>query len=186
MATYYEKPFEFDNPAVKKNTVKVTCGKNINDDFYVIVQVFIQIEKEFVNRITGEKGEDLFGYKLDYRLFTEDGGIVDDDVNNLYSSLDGMPEDIRKELINKTRELAHDKLAQLQKYDKFPTNSVIRQNIEFLMNSGVSAYSVSKATGIPNNTVVRIFRGEAKLDNITLRNAELLSNYWEKIQNDNK
>lgn len=56
----------------------------------------------------------------------------------------------------------------------------MRENIEHLINSGVSAYRVSKETGIPNNTVVRIFSGEAKIDNITLKNAEILSNYWEE------
>lgn len=61
-------------------------------------------------------------------------------------------------------------------------SSVLRKNIESLIASGISAYSVAKATGMPNSTVVRIFRGEAKLDNITLKNAELLSSYWERIE----
>ncbi|WP_332651629.1 hypothetical protein [Lysinibacillus sp. 54212] len=57
----------------------------------------------------------------------------------------------------------------------------MRKNIEALINSGLSAYRVSKDTGIPNNTVVRIFSGEAKVDNITLKNAEILSGYWEGL-----
>lgn len=181
MTTYYEKPFIFDNESVKKNTVIVTAGKDINGDFHVIVNVFIQVEKEFVNGITKKKGKDLFGYTLDYRIFTEDGGIESDGINKLHSDLDGIPKEVLEELVSKTRTLAHEKLAELQKHGEIKTSSVLRSNIEALIGSGVSAYSVSKATGIPNNTVVRIFRGEAKLDNITLRNAEILSNYWEEM-----
>lgn len=59
--------------------------------------------------------------------------------------------------------------------------TLMRKNIEQLINSGLSAYKVSKETGIPNNTVVRIFKGEASIDNITLKNAEKLSNYWEEL-----
>lgn len=55
----------------------------------------------------------------------------------------------------------------------------MRKNIEQLIKSGVTAYRVAKDTGIPNNTVVRIFSGEAKVDNITLKNAETLAAYWE-------
>lgn len=56
----------------------------------------------------------------------------------------------------------------------------MRENIKQLIVSGLSAYRISKDTGIPNNTVVRIFSGEAKIDNITLKNAEILSKYWEE------
>ena len=57
----------------------------------------------------------------------------------------------------------------------------MRKNIEKLINSGISPLRVSKATGIPQNTCYRIFNGEASLDNITLRNAELLNNYYEEM-----
>lgn len=57
---------------------------------------------------------------------------------------------------------------------------MLRENIEKLIKSGVTAHTVSLNTGIPRNTVYRIFSGEASLDNITLKNAELLNKYYEE------
>lgn len=56
----------------------------------------------------------------------------------------------------------------------------MRDNIIKLINSGITAHKVAKETGLPRNTVYRIFRGEAELDNITLKNAEVLSDYFIK------
>ncbi len=58
----------------------------------------------------------------------------------------------------------------------------MRKNIESLINSGITAHQVASDTGIPRNTAYRIFSGEANIDNITLKNAEILSNYWEEIK----
>lgn len=55
----------------------------------------------------------------------------------------------------------------------------MRTNIIKLIESGIPALQVSKVTGIPQNTVYRIFKGEASLDNITLKNAELLNKFYE-------
>lgn len=55
---------------------------------------------------------------------------------------------------------------------------MMRDNIIKLINSGRSAHTVSKDTGLPRNTVYRIFTGEAKLDNVTLKNAEVLNEYY--------
>lgn len=60
----------------------------------------------------------------------------------------------------------------------------IRANIEALMASGISAYRVAKEAGIPNNTVVRLFRGESSLDNIRFALAEKLSEYYTKVENE--
>ncbi len=57
----------------------------------------------------------------------------------------------------------------------------MRKNIIKLIESSVPALQVSKATGIPQNTVYRIFKGEASLDNITLKNAELLNKFYEDV-----
>jgi len=57
----------------------------------------------------------------------------------------------------------------------------MRENIKKLIDSGIPALQVSKATGIPQNTVYRIFKGEASLDNITLKNAELLNKFYEEV-----
>lgn len=59
---------------------------------------------------------------------------------------------------------------------------MIRENIEKLIASGITAYRVSKETGIPLNTATRIFNRSTGLDNITLRNAELLSEFYKKIE----
>lgn len=60
--------------------------------------------------------------------------------------------------------------------DKFM--SELRGNIIKLINSGTTAHKVAKETTVPRNTVYRIFSGEANLDNISLKNAELLSQYY--------
>lgn len=57
----------------------------------------------------------------------------------------------------------------------------MRKNIERLISSGIAPLKVSKATGIPQNTCYRIFKGEASLDNITLKNAELLNKFYEEM-----
>lgn len=56
----------------------------------------------------------------------------------------------------------------------------MRENIKKLIKSGITAHQVSKETEIPRNTAYRIFRGEAKLDNISLKNAEILNGYFLK------
>lgn len=56
----------------------------------------------------------------------------------------------------------------------------MRKNIEKLINSGITAHTVAVDTGIPRNTAYRIFSGEAKIDNITLKNAEILNDYFLK------
>lgn len=54
----------------------------------------------------------------------------------------------------------------------------MRKNIEKLIKSGITAYRVSKDTEMPLNTATRIFSGQTRLDNITLRNAEILNDYY--------
>lgn len=54
----------------------------------------------------------------------------------------------------------------------------MRKNIIKLINSGITAYTVANESGLPRNTVYRIFTGEAKLDNVSLKNAEALNEYY--------
>jgi len=56
----------------------------------------------------------------------------------------------------------------------------MRKNIERLIKSGITAHRVALETKIARNTAYRIFSGEAKIDNITLRNAEILNEYFFK------
>lgn len=58
----------------------------------------------------------------------------------------------------------------------------IRKNIESLIASSITAHTVSKETGISRNAVYKLFNGESSIDNITLVNAEKLSNYWEELE----
>lgn len=55
----------------------------------------------------------------------------------------------------------------------------MRKNIELLIKSGITAYKVSKETGLSRNPIERLFRGDSTIDNLTLKSAEILSNYWE-------
>lgn len=59
---------------------------------------------------------------------------------------------------------------------------MLREEIEELINSNISAHKVAKETGISRNTVYRIFRKESALGNITLENAEKLVAYWRKCK----
>lgn len=56
----------------------------------------------------------------------------------------------------------------------------MRENITNLINSRITAHTVSVETGLPRNTVYRIFSGEANLDNVSLKNAEVLNDYYIK------
>lgn len=62
----------------------------------------------------------------------------------------------------------------------------MRNNILRLIASGVTAHQVAKETDIARNTAYRIFSGEASIDNITLKNAEILNEYYLKLKNMNK
>ena len=59
--------------------------------------------------------------------------------------------------------------------------SEMRNNIEALLETGISAYRVAKDAVLPENTVGRLFRGETPLDNIRFSLAEALSDYYEKL-----
>lgn len=61
----------------------------------------------------------------------------------------------------------------------------MRKNIELLISSGITAYQVAKDTQLPRNTAYRIFNGEASLDNVSLKNAEILNDYYLKLKSVN-
>ena len=56
----------------------------------------------------------------------------------------------------------------------------MREQIQALINSNYTAYRISKDTGITLSVIQKIMDGTSKLDNISLKNAEILSAYWEK------
>lgn len=56
--------------------------------------------------------------------------------------------------------------------------SELRKNIEALIKSDITAYRISKDTGISLSVVQKILNKTSKLDNVSLKNAEILSDYW--------
>ena len=56
----------------------------------------------------------------------------------------------------------------------------MRESIENLIKSDITAYRISKDTGISLSVVQKILNGTSNLNNVSLKNAEILSAYWEK------
>lgn len=56
------------------------------------------------------------------------------------------------------------------------------EKIQKLIEWGAVAHRISKITGIPNNTVVRIWSGEAKIEAIQLKTAEKLAWYYDMVE----
>ena len=57
----------------------------------------------------------------------------------------------------------------------------MRKNVESLINSSITAHQVAADTGLPRNTVYRIFTGETILSNVKFGTIEILNNYWEEL-----
>lgn len=61
------------------------------------------------------------------------------------------------------------------------TGSTIIGNIKrLLFTSNISMYEVSKATGIPQTTLSRYVRKESDIENMSLKNALKLNDYYLK------
>lgn len=54
----------------------------------------------------------------------------------------------------------------------------MRNNIVNLINSGITAHTVAVDTGLPRNTVYRIFSGETELSNVKFGTMEVLNEYY--------
>ncbi len=59
----------------------------------------------------------------------------------------------------------------------------MRELIQKLFDSDLSSLHIAKQTGVPQSTIYRIRKNERSLDNLTLKNAELLSEFAEIIFN---
>ncbi|WCH46368.1 hypothetical protein [Lysinibacillus sp. OF-1] len=57
----------------------------------------------------------------------------------------------------------------------------MRENILKLMSSDISVYRIAKEAGLPENTVRRLWNGEANLDNIRFSLAEKLNDYYMEV-----
>lgn len=59
---------------------------------------------------------------------------------------------------------------------------MIKENIKALLDSEVSAYQISKDTGIDRARLGRLKKGEIDIGRLTLDTALILNNYWEQIE----
>ncbi|ATV03881.1 TPA: DNA-binding protein [Staphylococcus aureus] len=60
----------------------------------------------------------------------------------------------------------------------------MRNQIQKLLDSDLSSLQISKETGVPQNTIHRMRKKERSLDNMSLKNAELLYNFANGIFSD--
>lgn len=60
--------------------------------------------------------------------------------------------------------------------------SKLRKNISALINSDFTAYRISRETDISLSVIQKILNGTSKLDNISLKKAEILSKFWEEYK----
>jgi len=58
----------------------------------------------------------------------------------------------------------------------------IKENIKKLLKSDITAYRISKETGISESQLSRMKKGEIEIGRITLDNAIKLNNLWEELQ----
>ncbi len=54
----------------------------------------------------------------------------------------------------------------------------MRENIEILINSGITAHTVAVDAGLPRNTVYRIFSGKTEIGNVKFSTIEKLNEYY--------
>jgi len=59
----------------------------------------------------------------------------------------------------------------------------MRELIQKLLDSKLSSLQIAKETGVPQSTIYRMRSKERSLDNLTLKNAELLSEFAEILFN---
>ncbi|MBU0279406.1 MULTISPECIES: hypothetical protein [unclassified Gemella] len=62
----------------------------------------------------------------------------------------------------------------------------MKKEIEELLNGQITAYKISKDTGIPNNNIYAFMSGKRKIDNMTLATAEKLYNYYKQTKKGSK
>ncbi|APT16480.1 MULTISPECIES: hypothetical protein [Staphylococcus] len=58
----------------------------------------------------------------------------------------------------------------------------MRDEIIKLLNSNISAYQISKETGVNEATIKQLRLGKSKLDRLGLLNAEKLYNYQKELE----
>ena len=58
----------------------------------------------------------------------------------------------------------------------------MRDEIIKLLNSNISAYQISKETGVNEATIKQLRSGKSKLDRLGLLNAEKLYNYQKELE----
>jgi DNA-binding Xre family transcriptional regulator len=58
----------------------------------------------------------------------------------------------------------------------------IKENIKKLLESDITAYRISKETGISESQLSRMKKGEIEIGRITLDNAIKLNKFWEELK----
>ena len=58
----------------------------------------------------------------------------------------------------------------------------MRREIEKLINSEITAYKISKETGVSVGNISELKSGKRKIGNLTLDTAEKLYDYYQKIK----
>lgn len=58
----------------------------------------------------------------------------------------------------------------------------IKENIKKLLESDITAYRISKETGISESQLSRMKKGEIEIGRITLDNAIKLNKFWEEVK----
>ncbi|EHJ07957.1 hypothetical protein [Staphylococcus simiae] len=57
----------------------------------------------------------------------------------------------------------------------------MREIIQKLFDSELSSLYISKQTGVPQSTIYRMRTGDRSLDNLSLKNAEILSKFAKDV-----
>lgn len=63
---------------------------------------------------------------------------------------------------------------------------MIKENIKKLLESDLTAYQISKKTGIQQSTLSRLKKGEIEVGNMKLDNALKLNQIWEEHNHERK
>ncbi|MFC6322700.1 XRE family transcriptional regulator [Companilactobacillus baiquanensis] len=62
----------------------------------------------------------------------------------------------------------------------------IKETIQKLFDSGISGYRIAKDTGINSSQINKFRSGYSSIDEMAVKNAQLLIDYYERVKNDKK
>ncbi|MBS0935723.1 XRE family transcriptional regulator [Lactiplantibacillus plantarum] len=62
----------------------------------------------------------------------------------------------------------------------------LTRKVEQLLASEVTAYRIAKDTGITQSSITNLRNKKRRVDKMTLKSAEILGEYWDKVSSKNK